>query len=133
MRRRSPGFAASAASFSRTTTELSSTKTDRIRSCSTIPACSSASTNGAGSSRRSRDTRARRLCDDAIVNPHAGEGGQDVLGHFDRGIALSDRCAARRGNDPIDPGGDPWSIGQVDPLEYDARAGIGRTEANRDV
>ena len=45
---------------SRTTTELSSTSTSRIRSCSTMPACSNAFDETPGSSRRSPGTRPRR-------------------------------------------------------------------------
>ena len=85
-----------------------------------------------GSSRRSPGIRVRRSRH-AVVDAHAGQSGHDVLGHLDGGVALSDRRAARSGDDPIDPCGHPRTIGQVDPLEHDARAGLGRPEAKRDV
>ena len=113
------------------TIELSSTRTSRIRSCSTIPACSNASTKARlepsqpGHSAASISTTQLSTCMPARA--------AITCSVISTVASPSLIVVRRRGDDPIDPCGHPGTTGQVGPFEDDARAGLGRPEAKRDV
>ena len=90
-------------------TDSSTTRVGRIRSCSTIPAWSRASTNNR--LEPSQPGHSRRVdLDDRVVDPEPSECGHDMFDHLDAGLALADRGASlAKGTTRIDPCGDRWA------------------------